>query len=120
MFFYSIPTLLLLLALQLTGTTALAAQGRAADATSKAPKKYYGGAGVGRLTLDTQAADAWGCQYDMILCERIQGRPKTQSGLYVPDADLPKLHICQGTKPPIHTHIDLLYYKLQLLQTTIV
>jgi hypothetical protein len=63
------------------------------------PTKYYGGAGVGRLILDGSSAEAGGaaCHYDMVLVERIQGRPKTDSGLFVPDEDLPKLHLCKGT-----------------------
>lgn len=67
------------------------------SALSSAPKKYYGGAGVGRLVIDDKAAmeNAWQCHYDMVLCERIQGKPKTESGLYVPQEDLPKLHLCK-------------------------
>lgn len=65
------------------------------------PKKYYGGAGVGRLVLDENAgaADTWKCQYDMVLCERIQGKPPTESGLFVPQDDLPRLHLCKGMLP---------------------
>jgi hypothetical protein len=88
----------ILFLLPTTICAALAAQGRASESTGeRAPKRYFGGAGVGRLTLDSKTATQWQCQYDMVLCERIQGRPKTQSGLFVPDADLPKLHICKGT-----------------------
>lgn len=60
-------------------------------------KKFSGGAGVGRLVLDEKAGEenAWMCHYDMVLCERIQGKPKTESGLFVPDDDLPKLHLCR-------------------------
>jgi len=57
------------------------------------PKKYYGGAGVGRFTLDDDVS--WQCAYDMVLVERIQGKPKTESGLFVPEEDLPKLHLCR-------------------------
>eukprot|EP00553_Chaetoceros_curvisetus_P015563 CAMPEP_0204651788 /NCGR_PEP_ID=MMETSP0718-20130828/13978_1 /ASSEMBLY_ACC=CAM_ASM_000674 /TAXON_ID=230516 /ORGANISM="Chaetoceros curvisetus" /LENGTH=132 /DNA_ID=CAMNT_0051675635 /DNA_START=1 /DNA_END=399 /DNA_ORIENTATION=- len=57
------------------------------------PKKFYGGAGVGRFTLDD--GKSWKCAYDMVLVERIQGKPKTQSGLFVPQEDLPKLHLCK-------------------------
>lgn len=59
--------------------------------------KYSGGAGVGRLLIDEMAAkeDAWQTHYDYVLCERIQGKPPTESGLYVPQEDLPKLHLCR-------------------------
>jgi chaperonin GroES len=59
--------------------------------------QFNGGAGVGRLVIDDIAGqdDAWQCHYDMVLVERIQGNPKKASGLYVPDADLPKLHLCR-------------------------
>lgn len=59
--------------------------------------KFYGGAGVGRLVLDEEASNpnAWKCHYDMVLVERIQGKPKTDSGLFVPQEDLPKLHLCR-------------------------
>jgi len=69
----------------------------APSVSDKAPKKFFGGAGVGRLNLDSKAGkeNAWLSHYDMVLCERIQGRPKTKSGLFVPEADLPKLHICK-------------------------
>jgi len=62
-----------------------------------ATKKFGGGAGVGRLVLDESAGkeNAWKCRYDMVLCERIQGKPKTESGLFVPDDDLPRLHLCK-------------------------
>jgi len=57
------------------------------------PKKYYGGAGVGRFSLDGNVD--WQCKYDMVLVERLQGKPKTETGLFIPDEDLPKLHIGQ-------------------------
>ena len=68
------------------------------NALSMPPKKYYGGAGVGRLVLDEKAGqeNSWNCLYDMVLCERIQGRPPTESGLFVPQDDLPRLHLCKG------------------------
>jgi hypothetical protein len=68
------------------------------NALSAPPTKFYGGAGVGRLVLDGSSAEAGvaACHYDMVLVERIQGRPKTDSGLFVPDEDLPKLHLCKG------------------------
>lgn len=57
-------------------------------------KKFFGGAGVGRFTLDDGVS--WQCAYDMILVERVQGKPKTESGLFIPQEDLPKLHLCKG------------------------
>lgn len=58
---------------------------------------FKGGAGVGRLVLaDGTSLDKWECKYDMVLVERIQGRPKTESGLFVPRENLPKLHLCRG------------------------
>ena len=79
--FFTLPTLALVV-------LALSAQ---------QPKKYYGGAGVGRLVLDDKAGseESVKCHYDMVLCERIQGRPPTESGLYIPQEDLPKLHLCK-------------------------
>jgi co-chaperonin GroES (HSP10) len=77
----------------------LAAQSSHVNALSSAapPKKFNGGAGMGRLVIDdlTGAQDAVSCHYDMVLVERIQGNPKKESGLYVPDADLPRLHLCR-------------------------
>ena len=69
------------------------------DGVARPPKKYYGGAGVGRLVLDDKAASSQSlkCKYDMVLVERIQGKAKKESGLFVPQEDLPKLHLCQGT-----------------------
>ena len=61
-------------------------------ALSAPPKQFYGGAGVGRLTLDSKD---WNCKYDMVLVERLQGKPKTETGLFLPDEDLPKLHLGQ-------------------------
>jgi co-chaperonin GroES (HSP10) len=65
--------------------------------SSTPPKKWFGGAGVGRLNLDDKAGqeNAWQCKYDMVLCERIQSKPKKESGLFVPDEDLPRLHLCK-------------------------
>ena len=59
--------------------------------------KFNGGAGVGRLIIDEKAgkAESWECHYDMVLVERIQGKPQTESGLYVPREDLPRLHLCR-------------------------
>ncbi|KAI2490381.1 chaperonin [Fragilaria crotonensis] len=65
-------------------------------ALSSNPKpKFFGGAGVGRLTLEDLSSQKIACHYDMVLVERIQGRPKTESGLFVPQEDLPKLHLCK-------------------------
>jgi chaperonin GroES len=63
----------------------------------KAQAKFYGGSGVGRLVIDEAAGkeDAWKCHYDMVLVERIQGKPPTESGLYVPQEDLPRFHVCK-------------------------
>jgi co-chaperonin GroES (HSP10) len=61
-------------------------------------KKYYGGAGVGRLVLDEKAAveNSWTTHYDMVLCERLQVRVEERdSGLFVPQQDLPRLHLCK-------------------------
>lgn len=66
--------------------------------SSPGTKKFYGGAGVGRLTFDEKAAmeDGWKCKYDMVLVERIQGKPEQESGLFIPDEDLPKYHLSKG------------------------
>ena len=74
--------------------------GRGVEAALAAgpPKpKYGGGGGVGRFVVDEDAGkpNAWTCHYDMVLCERIQGKPPTESGLYVPQNDLPKFHLCR-------------------------
>lgn len=66
-----------------------------APGQSSPTQKFFGGAGVGRFTLEGN--DNWKCAYDMVLVERIQGKPKTESGLFVPEEDLPKLHLCRGT-----------------------
>jgi len=65
--------------------------------SSTKPKQWFGGAGVGRLNLDDNAGveNAWQCKYDMVLCERIQTKKKTQSGLFIPTEDLPRLHLCK-------------------------
>mmetsp|Transcript_12998 Transcript_12998/g.27616 ORF Transcript_12998/g.27616 Transcript_12998/m.27616 type:complete len:162 (+) Transcript_12998:134-619(+) len=58
---------------------------------------FKGGAGVGRLVFDGDdtPVDKWACKYDMVLVERLQGRPKTDSGLFVPTENLPKMHLCR-------------------------
>lgn len=59
-------------------------------------RKYYGGAGVGRLNLDKGVKlEQWECKYDILLVERIQGKPKTETGLFVPEEELPKFHIAE-------------------------
>jgi hypothetical protein len=63
---------------------------------SSTKPKFFGGAGVGRLNLEDISSQTILCHYDMVLVERIQGRPKTESGLFVPQEDLPKLHLCKG------------------------
>ena len=68
--------------------------GQTTGLSSAPPKKYFGGSGVGRFTLDD--GESWQCAYDMVLVERIQGKPKTDSGLYVPQEDMPRLHLCRG------------------------
>jgi len=59
-------------------------------------RKYYGGAGVGRFTLDEGVKqEQWECKYDMVLVERIQGKPKTEMGLFVPEEELPRFHLAK-------------------------
>lgn len=78
-----------------------------------AAKKFHGGAGVGRLVLDDKAAkqNAIQCKYDMVLVERIQGKPKKASGLFIPDEDLPKLHLCKGTYSQVGYAIMLFLFQ---------
>ena len=49
------------------------------------------------MVIDKAAGkqDYWKCHYDMVLVERIQGKPPTESGLFVPQDDLPRLHVCK-------------------------
>lgn len=91
--FFAFVSLWVGILLALTGTQVSALS----SSSSGGKHKYYGGAGIGRLVIDEKAgaADAWKCHYDMVLCERIQGKPKTESGLFVPQADLPLLHLCR-------------------------
>lgn len=66
-----------------------------------APPKptYGGGGGVGRFVLEEEEALKWQTHYDMVLVERLQKRKAPQdvgeSDLYVPDEDLPRLHLCR-------------------------
>mmetsp|Transcript_31566 Transcript_31566/g.35804 ORF Transcript_31566/g.35804 Transcript_31566/m.35804 type:complete len:189 (+) Transcript_31566:162-728(+) len=79
---------------------------------SQPQTQYNGGAGVGRLNIDDFAGKAgtWKCHYDMVLVERIQGNSGTEGNkmkgrgtpddlaadvLFVPDDDLPRLHLCR-------------------------
>lgn len=60
---------------------------------------FKGGAGVGRLVFegDDTPVEKWECKYDMVLVERLQDRPaNTDSGLFVPRENLPRLHLCRG------------------------
>lgn len=70
---------------------------QALSSSAQPKKKYGGGAGIGRLVIDERAGleGAVQCHYDMVLCERIQGKPKAESGLFIPDDDLPRLHLCK-------------------------
>jgi chaperonin GroES len=64
------------------------------EGLAKPPKpQYSGGAGVGRLVITEKTTKT--CHYDMVLVERIQGRPPTDSGLFIPQQDLPRLHLCR-------------------------
>ena len=72
------------------------------EALAKPPKPTYGGGGgVGRFNLDELAGKpgVWQTHYDMVLVERIQKRKAPQDvddgQLFVPDDDLPKLHLCK-------------------------
>jgi co-chaperonin GroES (HSP10) len=67
---------------------------------AQAPKpRYGGGAGVGRLNLDDNTPKNYQTHYDMVLVERLQKRKAPQEvaegSLYVPDDDLPRLHLCR-------------------------
>jgi len=76
------------------GAVTMASAAALSSASPGPPKKFYGGAGVGRFTLDS-AYDKWQCKYDMVLVERIQGKARKESGLFVPQEDLPRLHLCR-------------------------
>mmetsp|Transcript_452 Transcript_452/g.1242 ORF Transcript_452/g.1242 Transcript_452/m.1242 type:complete len:165 (+) Transcript_452:119-613(+) len=72
--------------------------GLAAAVNEKFKPKYGGGAGVGRLNLKDDALK-YQTHYDMVLVERLQKRKSPQEtgegDLYVPDEDLPRLHLCR-------------------------
>ncbi|GAX22573.1 hypothetical protein FisN_14Hh201 [Fistulifera solaris] len=72
----------------------LAVDTAGALASSRFKTEMKGGAGVGRLIVNDNV-DQWECHYDMFLVERIQGRPKLDSGLFLPNEDLPRLHLCR-------------------------
>ena len=96
----SIPLLFFFLFSTTTTTTnALSSMADPSSARSSNPTKdFRGGAGVGRLVLDgddVPPVDQWACKYDMVLVERLQDRPKTDTGLFVPRENLPKLHLCK-------------------------
>jgi hypothetical protein len=59
---------------------------------------YNGGGGVGRFVLEEDALK-FQTHYDMLLVERLQNRKSSQNigegALYVPDGDLPRLHLCR-------------------------
>eukprot|EP00549_Striatella_unipunctata_P020483 CAMPEP_0118706100 /NCGR_PEP_ID=MMETSP0800-20121206/20331_1 /TAXON_ID=210618 ORGANISM="Striatella unipunctata, Strain CCMP2910" /NCGR_SAMPLE_ID=MMETSP0800 /ASSEMBLY_ACC=CAM_ASM_000638 /LENGTH=171 /DNA_ID=CAMNT_0006608519 /DNA_START=64 /DNA_END=579 /DNA_ORIENTATION=- len=63
----------------------------------KAQQQNVGGYGIGRLILDTSSSEegAVQCHYDMVLVERLQGRPKQESGLFIPDDQKPFLHLAK-------------------------
>ncbi|KAL3762952.1 hypothetical protein ACHAWU_001099 [Discostella pseudostelligera] len=91
---------LILLLLSFTTTNALSSMmADPSSARSSNPTRdFRGGAGVGRLVLDgddVPPVDQWACKYDMVLVERLQDRPKTDTGLFVPRENLPKLHLCR-------------------------
>lgn len=94
----------LLLVLVVVSNNICSVHGLAFDAINRAQqisdsvkKKFSGGAGVGRLVIDDRAGleGAVQCHYDMVLVERIQGKPKKDSGLFIPDDDLPRLHLAK-------------------------
>lgn len=69
------------------------------NALAGAPKPSYGGGGgVGRFVLEEDALK-YQTHYDMLLVERLQKRKAPQEvgegSLYVPDDDLPRLHLCR-------------------------
>jgi hypothetical protein len=76
-------------------TTIPVVQTRLCCFAAAAPRNARAALVVGRFVLDSRDHPRdWQCHFDMILVERIQARPPTDSGLYVPSDDLPKLHLC--------------------------
>ena len=83
-----------LLLLLTSSTAALSSMADPSAARRGGPKAdFRGGAGVGRLVVDDR--DVMSCHYDMVLVERIQGKPRKESGLFVPQDELPRLHLCR-------------------------
>jgi co-chaperonin GroES (HSP10) len=69
---------------------------------------FQGGAGVGRLILEDNTQFDYDCHYDMVLVERLPDTRTAKTtaattsatapptaGLYIPPADLPKLHLAR-------------------------
>ena len=92
--FLTVAVTTLLIIIMSTTTTTTFVSALSFQAGSKT-QQFYGGAGVGRFVVEEYQPEQWACHYDMVLVERIQGRPPTESGLFVPQADLPKLHLCR-------------------------
>jgi len=94
MAFLTIERLVLLAALVASAPTAV-------DALAGMAKMDFSGAGVGRLNMDELASKAgtWDCHYDMVLVERLQKqkgpRDVEGDGLFVPDSEMARLHLCQ-------------------------
>ena len=71
------------------------------DAMAGLARQDFSGAGIGRLNFDEYAGKAgtWNCHYDMVLVERLQKqkgpRDVEEGGLFVPDSDMPRLHLCR-------------------------
>ena len=55
---------------------------------------FQGGRGIGRMELDEGALTAKTI-YDMVLVERIPPPPATETGLYKPEEEQPKLHLAK-------------------------
>lgn len=72
-----------------------------ADALAGKARAEFTGAGIGRLNMDEYAGKpgTWNCHYDMILVERLQKRKGPRDveddGLFVPDSEMPRLHLCE-------------------------
>merc|ERR1711862_725250 len=57
-------------------------------------KLSLNGSGIGCFTLD-DSSHSWQCLYDMVLVQRIKGRTQTDGGIYLPEGDTPKMHLCR-------------------------